>query len=242
MFYKTGVDITNDKQMFNFLKNHFEYFTLSSWNRLSSIANNVKLYRLDLTGSWTTTLRMLEGGEYETLSYMIQEWQEVHPGYEVYFNGRSSGYLVLKETGSNCSVLPSSVLDCDTYDDYKNYCKSYIGSVKENRSELIAATKLVQDFDKLCDELRNYCNELSMLKFEVVAMEKAIQLFNDRYEEDLELLGFKPLSCDRDGKVDVSEITTLLSLFEAFWRTANQSDLGYVLKSDGSGFMYYEEK
>ena len=46
-FYKTGIDITNDKQMFNFLKNHFEYWTMNSWNRLSSVANKVKLYDLD---------------------------------------------------------------------------------------------------------------------------------------------------------------------------------------------------
>ena len=32
MFYKTGVDITNDKQMFNFLKDHFTYPTMNSWN------------------------------------------------------------------------------------------------------------------------------------------------------------------------------------------------------------------
>ena len=50
MFYKTGVDITNDKQMFNFLKNHFEYYTCNSWNGLRSVANNVKLYNLDLSG------------------------------------------------------------------------------------------------------------------------------------------------------------------------------------------------
>ena len=43
MFYKTGVDITNDRQMFEFLKGHFEYHTMSSWNRLYSIANDVKM-------------------------------------------------------------------------------------------------------------------------------------------------------------------------------------------------------
>ena len=30
MFYKTGVDITNDRQMFEFLKGHFEYPTMNS--------------------------------------------------------------------------------------------------------------------------------------------------------------------------------------------------------------------
>ena len=31
MFYKTGVDITNEKQMFNFLKGHTTYYTANSW-------------------------------------------------------------------------------------------------------------------------------------------------------------------------------------------------------------------
>lgn len=239
MFYKKGIDITNDKQMFNFLKNHFTYTTLGSWNRLYSIANNVKLYNLGLSGDWCNALSLLESGEYENLNWMIQEWQEAHPGYEVYFNGRSSGYLILKDKEYNGHILPESILDSDNYSDYKNYCRYNFGSVRANRNELIMYTKLIQDFDKLCDELRNYCDELSRLSFEVVAMERSVDLFNDKYEDDLELLGFEKLLCDKEGKVDVEEIVTLLSLFEAFCRVADRSDLGYKLKSDESGFIYY---
>ena len=39
---------------------------------------------------------------------------------------------------------------------YKN------GGVKYYKSELQEYTKLVQDFDKLCDELRFYVNSLSI--------------------------------------------------------------------------------
>ena len=48
MFYKKGVDISNTKSMYNFLKNHEKYDTLNSWNGLKSIANNVKVYNLKL--------------------------------------------------------------------------------------------------------------------------------------------------------------------------------------------------
>ena len=241
MFYKKGIDITNDRQMFNFLKNHFEYYTMSSWNHCSSIANNVKLYSLGLSGDWCNALSLLEAGEYENLNWMIQDWCREHPGYEVCFNGRSSGYLVLKDTNYNNHILPDSIVYSNNYEEYKSYCRYHFGSVKANRNELVTYTKLVQDFDKLCDELRDYCDGLSKLSFEVTAMERSVELFNEQYDDDLALLGFEKLVCDKEGKVDVSEITTFGCLFEAFWRVADRSDLGYKIKSDENkkGFVYY---
>ena len=114
-FYKTGVDITNDKQMFNFLKNHFEYWTMNSWNRLSSVANKVKLYDLDLAGDWAVALSLLEAGEYDEISRMIMDWERENPGYEARFNGRCGGYLVLTDKGSHRNILPDEITDCDTY-------------------------------------------------------------------------------------------------------------------------------
>lgn len=239
MFYKSGIDITKDKQMFEFLKGHFEYPTMSSWNRLYSIANDVKMYRLGLTGDWWMALKLLENGEYENLNWIIQEWLEDHKGYEVYFNGRSGGYLILKDKDYNGHMLPEYILDNDTYEDYKEWCHEYYGSVKANRDELVRYTKLVQDFDRLCDRLRDYCDEISQLKFEVVEMEKSVEQFNNDYYDDLDLLGFKQLHCDGDGKVDISEIYTFTSLFEAFLRVANRSDSGYKLKIDDNGMIQY---
>ena len=93
------------------------------------------------------------------------------------------------------NLLPDDIVDSDNYEEYKEYCQYYYGSVKANRDDLVFYTKLVRDFDKLCDELRDYCDELSQLKFEVIEMEKAVYEFNERYSDDLELLGFKPLHC-----------------------------------------------
>lgn len=239
MFYKTGVDITNDRQMFEFLKGHFEYPTMSSWNRLYSIANNVKINRLGLTGDWWMALKLLENGEYDTINWMIHEWMTEHTGYEVYFNGRSGGYLILKDRDYNGHMLPESVLDSETYEDYKDWCRENYGSVKANRDELVRFTKLVQDFDRLCDQLRDFCEELSNLKYEVVEMEKTVEVFNERYEDDLELLGFKQLHCDGYGKVDVNEIVTFVALFEAFAHIADRTEHGYELKIDDDGCAYY---
>lgn len=230
MFYQKGIDITNDKQMFNFLKNHYEYYTMSSWNRLSSIANNVKLYNLALTGDWVVAHNLLAAGEYDTLNYMIQRWLENHKGYEVFFNGRSGGYLVLRDKGDNGHILPDEIIEAEDYNEYKRWCREYYGSVKANRDTLVYYTKLVQDFDKLCDELREFVNELSMQTFEVIEMQRAVAEFNLEYEADLDYLGFSPLSCDSEGNVDLSEVLSLHSLTEAFLRTVKHiHDYGYRL-------------
>jgi hypothetical protein len=230
MFYKTGVDITNDKQMFNFLKEHFEYWTLNSWNRLESVANNVKLYNLDLTGDWSVALSLLEAGEYDTLSWMIHDWEGEHRGYEVTFNGRCGGYLVLTAKGSNAHVLPDSITSVNTYEEYKEYCREYYGSVKANRWELVEYTKLVQAFDRLCDQLRYYCDELSRQSFEIVEMQRAVEEFNNDYSDDLEYLEFQYLKCDAQGNVDISEICQLECLKEAFYRIASRKEEGYTFE------------
>jgi hypothetical protein len=234
MFYQKGIDITNDKQMFNFLKSHTTYYTMNSWNGVESIANDVKLYRLNLSGDWATAYDLLANGEYDTINCMVQIWADLHNGFEVNFNGRSGGYLVLCNNDNNGHVLPESVLDNDTYEDYKAWCRDEYGSVKANRTELVFYTKLVQDFDKLCDELRDFCNELSQQTFEIVEMRKAVDEFNEVYANDLEYLEFQYLKCDEQGIVDISEILCLQSLTEAFLRTAKRADYGY-------GFEWLED-
>lgn len=240
MFYKTGVDITNDKQMFNFLKDHFRYATMNSWNGVYSIANNVKVYKLGLSGDHWTALNLLNNGEYDTLNWMIKDWERDHPGYTVGFNGRSGGYLVLYNADNYGDVLPCSITDNDDYSQYKEWCRYYGYTVKENRFELQMFTKLVRDFDRLCDDLRAYVDDLSQLKFEVVEMEKSVEEFNNLYGDDLDYLGFEWLSCDSEGKVDVSEIRQLTSLYEAFIRVANRSDSGYTITCDDEDKAYYE--
>lgn len=231
MFYKTGIDITNDKQMFNFLKEHFEYYTMNSWNGLYSIANNVKLYSLGLSGDWCVALSLLEADDYDTINMFIQDWERDNYGYSVGFNGRSGGYLVLTNNGTNGHVLPDWIVDHEDYEEYKTWCREdYCGSVKGNRDNLIYYTKLVQSFDKLCDQLRNYCDYLSKLSFEIIEMQKAVEEFNDRYYEDLDYLGYQELECDEQGVVDLSEIINLDCLTEAFVRIANRSDVGYKLE------------
>jgi hypothetical protein len=233
MFYTKGVDITKDKSMFNFIAEHPTYFTGNSWNRTRSIAHNVKLYNLGLDGDWTRALAHLESGEYDTINFMIQDWEREHTGYTVGFNGRSGGYLVLYNRAGSASVIPDT-LDYETYEDYKADMRDYYGSVRANRDELVEFVRLVQAFDRLCDEIREYVNDLSKLSYEKEEMFKIVDQFNDQYADDLELLGFDYLEVNEAGEVDIREIYTLQCLAEAFQKLADRRDVGYRLVLNGT--------
>jgi hypothetical protein len=235
MFYIKGIDITNDKQMFEFINNHFRYYTANSWNRGRSIAHNVKIYNLGLSGDHWTALTFLQDDDYFVVNMMIEDWETEHRGYKVGFNGRSGGYLVLyNATGG--SAIPDT-LDYDNYEDYKADMRDYYGSVKANRNELRDFVKLVQDFDRLCDEIRDYVDDLSNRNFLIEAMKESVERFNEQYADDLEYLGFDPLYVELD-KVDISEISQVVSLYEAFIRVASKRDLGYRIERDGD-YVYY---
>ena len=232
-FYTKGIDITNDKQMFNFLKDHFQYYTMNSWNHSKSIANNVKVHKLGLSGDCWAVLDYLNNDDYCTINLMIEDWNAEHPGYMVGFKGRSGGYLVLCNEKNNRCVLTDDIEECVDYEEYKRFCKDYYGSVKENRSDLVKMVRLVQDFDKLCDELRDYCDELSKRDFKKDAMEEAVSLFNEHYYDDLYYLDFDELTCE-DGVVDIEQISALTCLVEAFLKIANKPGLGYSVKVEGN--------
>lgn len=238
MFYQKGIDITNDKQMFNFLKDHYQYYTMNSWNGLKSIANNVKVYRLNLSGDCYNALTFLQDDDYFTINMMIEDWEVEHRGYKVGFNGRSGGYLVLYNANDNKTVLIDEVEYNDDYEGYKEMCREYFGSVKAARYKLVEMVKLVQDFDKLCDQLRDYVNELSTQDFAARALERTVDLFNENYYDDLTYLGYSELIVE-DGKVDISEIRQLDCLYEAFCRLANKKDVGYKLERCGEGYVKY---
>ena len=183
LFQKSGVDICSPKSMFEFINNHFTYDTLNSWNRLKSIANNVKLYNLGLDGDWGTVLDYLYdendiGDLQYQISEMINDWEHKHPGYGLGFNGRSSGYLVIynhdRQNGTINfrNILPDDLVGFDTYEEFKESIKDYYGwTMKDMIPELREYTQLIRDFDKLCDDLRELVNDYSKLDYKA---EKAL--------------------------------------------------------------------
>lgn len=199
MFYTYGVDIASTKSMWNFLKEHFTYSTMNSWNRQESIANNVKLYKLNLKGDWAKVIQYLVdvgdcGGLQLAIDDEIMAFNEEHyPNYRVGFNGRSNGYLVLYNSDNNMSVLPPCVTTYENYEDFKEDVKSYWNGyrVSDFDYELRQAVELVRDFDKLCDRLRDIVNEFSTRNFEEDKLADAVERFYSAYGDDLEFLDFE---------------------------------------------------
>ena len=179
-YYKTGVDICSAKSMFNFINNHFKYWTMNSWNRLESIANNVKLYNLELDGDWCVASSYLwdeqDCGDLQfEISQRIKDWEHDHPGYSLGFNGRSDGYLVMynKENDGRVNfrdILPDWLVGYDTYEEWKESIKEpWYGSrdtVGNYIGELREYTEVIRSFDKFCDELRELVNEYSKMDYE----------------------------------------------------------------------------
>lgn len=183
LFQKAGVDICSPKSMFEFINNHFTYYTLNSWNGLQSIANNMKLYNLGLEGDWTTVLDYLyDDNDIGCIGFQIRdlvdEWEAKHPGYSLGWNGRSGGYLVIYNhdrrngTVNFRNILPEDLTGYDNYEEFKETIKDYYGwNVKDMIPELREYTELIRDFDKLCEDLRDLANEYSKLDYEA---EKAL--------------------------------------------------------------------
>ena len=222
MFYKSGVDISNTKSMWEFLHNHFTYSTMNSWNRLSSIANNVKLYKLNLEGDWTNVIKYLTdvgdcGGLQDIIDGEIMAFNEkYYPNYRVGFNGRSNGYLVLYNGDNNRSVLPVCVDNYDTYEDFKADCKDYGERVSGYDYLLRQVVEVVRDFDKLCDNLRDIVNGYSTRSFDEDKLTDAVERFYGEYGDDLCDLNIQGPKVDGD-KVRLYDISYYHAFMDCFF-------------------------
>lgn len=174
MFYNK-VNKNSNKECFEFLHNHFHYFTMSSWNLNKSIANNVKVYKLGLDYE---ILHLLQVDNYFEINCMIEDWEILHEGYTVGFNGRMGGYLVLYNKHNTRSVLDDYIYN-DSYEDFKEEIKEDYGSLKDYHDRLVEQVELVQSFDELCDDLLEECKYM-LKNCKVVEKEKQI---TQKYEE-----------------------------------------------------------
>lgn len=135
-FYKE-INTNSRKEMAFYIKNHFIYNRMNSWNDWKGYANNVKIYNLGLTKEQEEkAYNIILDYEVDTSEF----WDNVKEclnyfkeatGYEAYFNGRSDGYIVTD-------------IDIIDYEDLKTM----------NKMELQKVTEVLQNFDALCDDLR----------------------------------------------------------------------------------------
>lgn len=185
--FSKKVDLRNRKEMVEFLTSHFRYNTANSWNNSTSYAHNVKIYNLGLTEEQKDKLYdMIDTDEfYDEINFIIHDFDEDHNHeWQVGFNGRSGGYLVLyqgdqkeldyksrctkcgqlnyttvEETGTICGkcganarvnltrpIMRSFTYPCRGTDMREDFEDWDIDSIRER-------VKLVQEFDKLCDDI-----------------------------------------------------------------------------------------
>ena len=170
--------------MISFLRDHPRYWTMNSWNRSTSYANCVKIYKLDLTpeqleNAW----KMLDMPEvYDAIGDVMNEWSAAHDWrYQIGFNGRSGGYLVLYQGGldwqnartaqcDECCKLTWHKQDTPCTSDgcdgtlrvlpkprpqvvtYPGRSLDASGDFEDwTMDELRERVRLVQDFDQACD-------------------------------------------------------------------------------------------
>ena len=141
-----GIETPEDK--YKYVRNHFRYYTMNSWNKLKSIANNVKVYAMKLSNldrAWEIVNACDDWNDNEF--YRAVHTTIADSGLRIGFNGRSGGYLVLYNPDNNCDVCKG---------DY--FCENYEDAVEGDdidRDVLERDFKLVQRFDRLCDQLRD---------------------------------------------------------------------------------------
>lgn len=154
--FQTQPDIHKDDRdaLINYLKNHARYYTMNSWNRATSYAHNVKLYNLNLDNdAYEKASAFLFTDEIDTSEYQMEQEQLIRDfredtNYDITFNGRSGGYLVLLDTEYNINtgtlqVYPGRSIDAN--EDFEDW----------DINALYDRYVLVNKFDKLCDDLRD---------------------------------------------------------------------------------------
>ena len=244
MFYTPYVDIASTKSMWTFLKEHFTYSIHNSWNHGRSIAHNVKVHRLGLEGDWWNVLRYLNDEADSGCLQMfiddeIREFEEENPYYEVYFNGRSGGYLVLVEKQGHKTVLPECVAGYDDYEEFKNDCKYYNENVSDHNRELRDAVEIVREFDRLCDRLRDLVNEYSKRSFDSDKLENAVERFDDEYFSDLSKLSLAG-PCMEGDRVRLNDIAYYHAFMECFIKCLGEDYNRIATDSDGK-YLWLKE-
>lgn len=118
--FSRRVDKRSREDMTAYLSGHFRYDTMNSWNRSTSYACNMKIYKLGLDRETENKLWDLSQVPefYDRLNELVEDFGRQHNYlWQAGWNGRSSGYLVLYQGGTKSSEYRSYCTHCGQ----KNY-------------------------------------------------------------------------------------------------------------------------
>lgn len=155
-YFSKQIDTDSRQAMAEFLANHFRYYTMNSWNRLTSYANNVKIHNLGLSSEQANKAYdlLLDDG-----IDMSQFWDSVHDiiqdflyetGCTIGFNGRSDGYMVLYATELKNGQRVTLARGIGDYD-----IEELLDPDEWSMDDLRQEVTLVQAFDHTCDDVRD---------------------------------------------------------------------------------------
>jgi len=120
MYYKQ-VDKRSRTALIAFLKGHFRYHTMNSWNQSTSYANCIKLHQVHKPSDIDeeTWWQMLEIADWhEILNDLLENFARQYDfQWQAGINGRSGGYVVLYRGGTKPSGYKSYCMNCGQ----KNY-------------------------------------------------------------------------------------------------------------------------
>ena len=107
--------MTKQDRWISYLSEHFRYFTMHSWNRSTSYACNVKLHKLTMEPETRERAYVLLDVQeaFAEVNALMQTFDRKHEyRWQVGFNGRSGGYLVLYQGGRKETDYKTRCSDC----------------------------------------------------------------------------------------------------------------------------------
>ena len=137
------------KDILAYLKEHYRYSTLNSWNGCHSYAHNVKISRLNLPREvCDACYDMLEIDEaFEETRALIWNFELRHDWrWQIGFNGRSGGYLVLYQGGREVTNGKAR-----TYSTGKGTHQNPDELDELDMADLQEWRDLIRDFDNTCE-------------------------------------------------------------------------------------------
>jgi ribosomal protein S27AE len=104
------------QDMIEYLTDHFRYHTMNSWNQSTSYARNVKLRKIKFPNRETENraydLLDVESA-FHDVNEILREFAERHDyKWQIFFNGRSNGYLVLVQGGRKPDEHKRRCVEC----------------------------------------------------------------------------------------------------------------------------------
>ena len=187
-FNKTNKNMSL-RQKFDYIHNHFYYYTMNSWNETKSLANNVKIYNLPLTKEEKDKFFELYCNEnlideiYFHINTILEDFA-LENEFEIAFNGRSGGYLVAYNKNNSCNVIDKDLIDFESYDEaIKYYKENYNWSFRDCQAELKSIIErnfeICVLFDDCCDDVLNelkYLLDNARVEEEEIAISKKVKV------------------------------------------------------------------